>query len=531
MRATIADNKWIYFDNITEYEEEILWTGFSVAAKNSKYINPNQMTHIWDGVYRKYNRVKKRIARPFLSMLRGLCSSNNVPLEVNDIRDDWQYQPVDVDSIDDSFLPGIKLDEHQVRAIKKSCNTECGVINVPTGGGKGEIICGICKANPCPTMIVADQRVVVDQLKSRLELRQIGESIGLFYAGERPNGEMIVVGSVQSLQTPPQPKPPDIRDFADTDDTTSSYNAAFARWEKSMVAYNTRKKNAKFLQKYISKAEMILVDECDKATSKPYQSLFKMFNGRKRFGFSGTPFDKDKPVEAIVMQEHLGSVIAKESRAKLVEIGRIISCDYKMLAVGPFDGRSNKAAYDIAKNTHIVDNEHLHKLICGICLKYPNDGTLILVDRDPLGERLVEMLANYNIQSSFIHGKTPTKTRNNILRSFEKREIKVLVGGKIINRGLDLSGGCENLVIATGGKLQSEFEQKIGRALRLNKMGKSRIFDFFFMCNKYLYEHSKARLNVMISLQYATEIIFPRGSVPGTDIVARNYNISKKLFT
>lgn len=526
MRATIADNQWIYFDNITPDEEEILWTGFSVVSKNAKYIDPNQLGHIWDGVYRKYNRAKKRIARPFLSMLRGICNNHNLALEINDIREPWNYKPVDIDTIDVNFLNGIKLDDHQIRAIKKTCVTECGIISVPTGGGKGEIICGVCKANPCPTIIIADQRVVIDQLKARLELREITDQVGLFYAGARPNGETIIVGSIQSLQTPPEPICPDKSDY-DNDE----YDKALQKWYKSIAAYKTRKKNAKYLQKYANKAEMVLVDECDKATSKPYQSLFKnYFRGRKRFGFSGTPFDDDKPYEALLMQENLGSIIAKESRATLVAIGRIISCDYKMFAIGPFNGSSNKAAYDIAKNDHIVNNQHLHKLIYNICNKYKGDGTLILVDRDPLGEELVRLMTENGLKTHFIHGKTSTKTRNSVLRSFEKREIDVLVGGKIINRGLDLSGGCENLIIATGGKLQSEFEQKIGRALRINKMGKSRIFDFFFKCNKYLYEHSKARLNVMLKLGYPTDVIFPNGTISGVDIVNRNYNIPKSFY-
>jgi superfamily II DNA or RNA helicase len=142
----------------------------------------------------------------------------------------------------------------------------------------------------------------------------------------------------------------------------------------------------------------------------------------------------------------------------------------------------------------------------------------------------VEAISAVGLTAHFIYGKTPKRRRDELLRSFERREFDVLVGGKIINRGLDLSGGCENLIIATGGKLQSEFEQKIGRALRLNRRGKSRVFDFFFRCNKYLYNHSKARLKVMVSLEYDSKVIFPGGVIDGTDLIKKKFRVQKNMF-
>ena len=119
------------------------------------------------------------------------------------------------------------------------------------------------------------------------------------------------------------------------------------------------------------------------------------------------------------------------------------------------------------------------------------------------------------IESHFIYGKTPKRRRDEVLRAFERREFNVLIGGKIINRGLDLDGGCENLIIATGGKLRSDFMQKVGRALRHNKYGKSKVYDFYFRCNKYLYEHSKARLRTMVDAEYKSTVVFKNGSVDG----------------
>lgn len=985
MRAIITDNQWIYFDNITDYEDNILWVEFSVSDPN-RYVDPNQFG-MWDGIFRKYNRSKQRMARPLLSYLRGVCTKHNLPLDIINQRSPAQYQALDPQLVDQHFLPGITLDDHQIQAIRKSCKVECGIIQAPTGSGKTEIICGICKAIPCPTVVVAEEKVILDQLKARLELRAIDDEIGLFYGGVRPNGETIIVGSIHSLQNPS--KIPTVPNRA-TGEPDEDYKKRLAKWESAYKGYKTRRKNAKYLQEYVKRADMVIVDECvhedswipttaglmmagelerminagnrpdilvygtahpisavnrskkralklhtisnrqlivsenhkcallrdgiltddyainllpgdmlltahmesrvteidiawwhlglfigdghwmqkhphrvrfavrkdlddwraaissiirvwdghitegtnqrgdlllsvdserfcgfleylgfkpgrkcglmhpkfvvpnhraaagllrglfdsegttyrshakfamtdelvvrfaqvlmsylgiastvgfgrrklrkhaplwrlsvcgenyrkflqsvglgfsrkqithvgnlesnrfinpqwyyskwlasglpvsrlakclkihtselsprtrnnislsrllqyehailelatslpksyteareyfgvsdakvaamvglavmtvwnrrkngddslwhawvrqicthlqniptlpaniashytieplrlveplvgefnmldfsvqsasrfeangllvhncDKATSDLYRPLFQnWFTGRRRFGLSATPFDLGKPVEAMVLQERLGSIIARTSRHELITIGRIVDCDYKMFVVGPYHNISDKTAFDIAKDEWMVNNNYFHKLIATICTKYKGDGTLVLVDRELLGLNLVEAIRATGLSAEFIYGKTPKRRRDQLLRAFERRDLDVLIGGKIIHRGLDLRGGCENLILATGGKLASNVLQQVGRALRLNSRNHGRIFDFFFRCNHYLYDHSKNRLRIMVADGYPTEVIFPGGTIDGAELIKNRFRVARKMF-
>src|SRR5687767_1086863 len=95
MRAVIRDDQWICFENITTHEENVLWHAFSVSHEGYKFVDPEQRSYQWDGVYRKYNRAKKRIARPLLSMLRGICKKHNLPLVIQDCRPPTEYPPID----------------------------------------------------------------------------------------------------------------------------------------------------------------------------------------------------------------------------------------------------------------------------------------------------------------------------------------------------------------------------------------------------------------------------------------------------
>jgi len=231
----------------------------------------------------------------------------------------------------------------------------------------------------------------------------------------------------------------------------------------------------------------------------------------------------------MVMQEHLGSPFIKVSRRYLERINRIIPCSYHMLCFGADGDISESSAYDIAYDTVMVENEKFHDLIVAICDQFEDDNTLILVDRITLGEKLEEAIRVAGHSVHFICGKTNKRRRDEILRAFENREFNVLIGGKIINRGLDLSGGCDNLIIATGGKLESEFIQKVGRALRHNRTGHSKVFDFYFRCNKYLYNHSKARLTAMVNAGYQTTVIFPGGRVDGAQLIKNRFRVTKQL--
>jgi len=511
-------NRWIHFSNITAWEEEVLVEKFSAENPRSRYIDTSSFQS-WDGVYRRYNKTHKRIARPFLAELRAVCKRKNMSLVVEDNRDPPRYVPPPIEEIGPDFLPGITLQPFQVDAVRKLCTTECGIVSITTGGGKTEIMAAICKAMNCPTVIIAEQVIVVEQIKDRLQLREVCEEPGLFYAGKMPAGQLIIIGSIQSLVLPKKkPQKPEKDNYKTTKSSSAEtkFRQAQKRYQASLKAFKSRTKKARTLHQLIGKCHMILVDECDLATSKTYQNLFRYwFKGRRRYGFTGTPYDKYKPVQRLFLNEHLGSVIYKQSRRQVEKTGLIVPLEYYMFAFGEDGNPKDASAYDIAFDEWVVYNEDFHRLCKAITERHPDEGTLILLERHDLGHALHALIPN----SQFIYGETPKKQRPLILKAFENRDKKVLIGGKNVRRGLDLSGGCENLILATGGKLVSEFDQRLGRARRRNARGKSRVHDFLFLCNKYLYAHSRERLKAAIAMGYQTRVIFRNGIIDGEKFV------------
>jgi superfamily II DNA or RNA helicase len=317
------------------------------------------------------------------------------------------------------------------------------------------------------------------------------------------------------------------------EESEKAYTKRLEKYDLYLKAYHTRMKNVKFLHSYVKKAQLLIVDECDKASSESYKALFRYwFKGRRRYGLSATPMDPAKPVEALVIQEHLGSIIVKESRDEVLKLGRIVPIDYKMIAFGLEGSIGDATAYDIAYKEWLVENVKFHNFITNICQKYNETGTLILVDRKDVGFALEKAINSVGIEAHFIYGETNKRKRDEILKKFERREFNVLIGGKIINRGLDLAGGCENLIIAGSGKLQSDLIQKVGRALRKNSQGFSRIFDFLFRCNRYLYNHSKARLKAIVDSGFDSKVVFPGGIIDGREFIEkRRFRVDRKYLS
>lgn len=503
MKAIIANNKWVYLDQVIGPMEPILIKHFSARHPKLQFIDTEQQG--WDGWYRKYDQGNSRIARPLLGEIVALAKRHDWPLEIEDLRDSPKKQ-VDISKLTPGFLPGITMEDYQLNAIRAAIAHEVGLVSVPTGGGKTELMAAITKLYGCPTVILADQRVVIKQIKERLELRDVAESgVGLFYGGATPEGQTVVVGSIQSLTSPP-----------------------LTLKKKSPDKWKVRAKNARAFQEIVKRAELLLVDEADKAVDKRYRQLFlKHYQGRYKYGFSGTCFDPAKPVEALILKEHLGPIIYEISRKEVERVGRIIPIRAYMVAVGEDGDKNDKMAFDIAEKELLVENHNYHEAIKKIVDAFPNDRNMVLVDTNNV-EMLGRLLEEKIQGSVFVYGKTSNSKRDEALNAFRDGKLKCLIGGKILKRGLDIKGGVHNLIVCGGGKLKSDFDQKVGRAVRLNDRGYARLFFFLHLDNQYLYRHSKEQLKSVVEMGYEVTVLVDGKRIDGTQFIKSKFRIPKK---
>jgi len=569
MIASIEDNHWITIHQLSPDIEEQLISWFSVRDPQSYYLNTESG---WDGWYRRYQVSKQRLALPYLNELIARCGKANIPLEIEDRRGAPRFPAPQEDQITEKFLDGITLEGYQVRGIRACCAEEIGLVSSPTGSGKTEMICGLVKAFRCPTVIVTEQIVVLEQIVERLALRNVvhNDDIGMFCCGFMPSNNLVLVGSIQSVSSPKRPNRTALAEKFDVANALSILEGWCSKgnpvvrklfptaladalydnpsgvhrlhgkylqvvtdhflsetWKRLWKAFSTRLSNAQKIQELVKRCDLAIIDEADLATNQLYTTFFKKyFSGRRRYGFTGTPYDKNKPVQALFLRENLGNVIFEVPRAEVEAAKRIIPIKFYMIGIGEGGNREDKRAFDIAMKQEIIENKAFHQRVAEIVSAFQNDRSLILVDTSPiapLGVGLEECIAG----SKFIYGGTPRNIRNRYVEDFENGRLSCLIGSKIFRRGLDLRGGVDNLIIIGGGKSWSDFDQKLGRAVRVNKRGWSRVFGFFYFNNRYLYRHSRENLKAVVDLGYETKVIVGGTEIEGDKFIRSKFRIPK----
>lgn len=602
----------------------------------------------WDGYYKFYDRKNQTLRKGYLKDLIDLCLENNFPFEITDLRDKSKYPVPPPKSFDnklvDVVLKGEQLTahKHQMRCWNSVCMAsehpifEIGTHFHPTGAGKSLMMAGIVKLLRCPTVIITEQTVVLNQLVSALKLFNVvhHDDIGEFYSGKMPDGNLVCVGSIAALQTPVKPilgkfnikietlksdfqkmmnkdldrlksivgingfhawRRSDVIDFVKKihnskdsqqvsdlvpsskkwDSSYDSYvydviNDLFVKdkkkliniigdenvkiWDESkhidsdyennlmlalsrfdefdrklyfdiaMKAYKTLVEKTRILQDMVGLCELLLVDEMDNAASSNYDPLFdKWFKGRYIHGFSGTPYDPDKPIDKMKLTGHFGTVISRSTRKELEDIGQIQPVKYFMFQFGDID-QKDKKAFDAAERDIIIDNNAFHDQVKLMVESFPGQRHLIIVDTSNI-EDIGLALESKIKGSAFIYGKTPNKKRVEIIKSFERDELKILIVSKIGKRGMDLGGGSHNLHIIGGGKLQSNFDQIIGRAVRKCDRGWSRVIDYYYTGNYYLLDHSRKRLRYIVEMGYVSNIVFGNTMIKASDFIKSKYKI------
>ena len=642
MLITLLDNHKIQLSQVFPQQEEVFVKHFSVRDPKAVYSRSAvRGGGGWDGVWRKYNKNNQTLRRPFLSELIDLCKEHNFPYEIIDGRDKSKFPRPSAGSFDSSLIDGITLRDNQMDAlnsvsisnnVEKDLISEVGMMAHTTGAGKTEIMAGIIKLFRCPTVIITEQVVVLDQIMARIVLRNVvhNNDIGLFTSGFTPDNNLVIIGSVQALQTPKKPLWAEFNVKLNTIESDfkkiilSDYDKAvkligkensecwfisilvdkfkdkfikdksifksYVSWEKdehwddfdfigiirdnsslidmikdeevelfklysnkidkdeyvecvkkaiqifhplmkakyfeaAMKGYHSRFEKSQLLQKLVNKCELLMVDEADRGSSKYYEPLFNTwFNGRYVYGFSGTPYDRSKPVENMIIRERFGPVLSTASRKDMTEIGSIQPIKYYMIQHGKED-HLDKTAFDVAEKREMIDNDSFHKKLIKVVNSFPKEKFLILVDTAAV-EDFGKILENKIIGSVFISGTTTKSKRNNTLKDFEGGKLRVLIGSKILKRGLDLKGGADNVIILGAGKLESNLDQIIGRAVRLTKRGWSRVFGFYLTGNSYLLTHSRRQLKFIVGLnEYPTTIIYDGKQVSGEKFLSKRYRI------
>ena len=368
------------------------------------------------------------------------CRNNNIKIEnFEDKRTHFDFQTKDWTEEElKSFLPNFDYVEHQVRGLQALLKTNKGIIMGPTSSGKSSLMAAWLKLTNLPTLILTDRATLGAQLAQ--DFRDKGIDCG-FCSGNGVRQGFCMVSTIQSVK-----------------------------------------------KLDVSKFQMVLVDECHRSSSKSFQDFLASFGCPLKYGFSASPSNGNLLDFARIRQQ-LGSIIIQIKSNELMDNGVMAKAKINLVKVDcpeTFD-------YPSANDLGIVHNKARNEVIKNIVEKHREEGYICILTRIlEHGEELEKTIPG----AVYLKGEDPLNKRMEVINKFNNGEIPVLIGSSILNEGISISN-MKTLIMASGGKAQTQTVQKIGRVLRITKEKRQGVFyDFIDMNNKYLFKHSKQRLSL-----------------------------------
>jgi len=342
-----------------------------------------------------------------------------------------------------SYIPSpVHLSKEQEAAVQIALTSQQGILQAPTGIGKGRIIGEIIRRTGVRALVVCDKKDLMYQL-----IDEIGRCVGSSRVGYCGDSNWfprdVTVATVQTLMS--------------------------------------SKATSQFLQSF----DLVIVDEAHHVTSPSFQNIMTQVNAFYRFGFSATVFKSNNRGVFLNVQAHIGPLVAQVTTSQAVASGRIVPVDIFMMT--DIQNRADELNWKTQYVSQIVDNTYRNEAIAKL-VGIVEGPTVVLVERVEHGETLATML-----KAPFVSGTMSSSKRKMHYQWFKMGLIPTLILGKLGNEALDLPN-IDTLILAGGGKAPHLSIQRVGRSMRSSPgKSKSTVFDFMDR-GKYVGSHAKTRL-------------------------------------
>lgn len=391
----------------------------------------------WDGCVR-YCDIGGRTYFNLLDKLLPLVIEDGYKVEVNDMRQSWNFQLEPVDELDYEHIAWPKghpkagepiiLRDYQVEVINRFLDTPQCLQQIATGAGKTIITAVLshrCEKYGRTIVIVPNKDLVVQTEK---DYKNLGLDVGVYFGDRKEFGKTHTICTWQSLD---------------------------------ILEKKTKAGEADIgIDEFLEGVVCIMVDEVHKAKADVLRDqLSGMFrNVPIRWGLTGT-IPKDE-YEAVGCVCAIGPVIGHLSSKELQDIGVLADLDINILQLQ--DPVMGFAGYAQELKWLVTDPKRLDQVSSIIDGLATSGNTLVLIDRIKTGEMLMER----NPDWVFISGEMKTLDRQKEYAEVSELNNKVIVATYgVAAVGINIPR-IFNLVLIEPGKSFVRVIQSIGRGIR-----------------------------------------------------------------
>lgn len=375
------------------------------------------------------------------------------------------------------------LRDYQVTAVKAIVKKGRGVLWLPTGSGKTEIIVGLTRALPCFWLALVHRAQLADDMAARWEKRTPGLQAGRILEGaaEIPPDATFVAATFQTL----------------------------ARWLKN----DPGDPNYELAKDLLAKAEGLIVDE---AHTLPADSFYvvamKTVNAYYRVGLSGTPLARGD-AKSMKLLAAIGPVVNQVKTQLLVDRGVLAKPTVRLVTVLQ---ASNRPTWTGVYGECIVRGQSRNEALVAMAKRATMPGFLF-VQQVAHGRDLTKLLGRGGIKAEFVWGKHSLSYRKSLIRRLVQGHFDVLVCSSVFQEGIDVPE-LRSVIIGSGGKSVIATLQRLGRGIRVDRKAdgsvheggdRFEVWDVKDMGNKWLERHARTRLNAYTGEGFETFIEAP----------------------
>lgn len=280
--------------------------------------------------------------------------------------------------------------------------------------------------------------------------------------------------------------------------------------------------NAKGYQKYngtvstLQDVVAVICDEAQYAGSDSYWNVFQyLTNARMRLGMTGT-LDSTKKIHMAKITALLGHPIKKVTNKQMIKRGVSAKPHIRMIPideprnleamVGAKEQKENLSSaisgdlvhYQDLYDLGVVHNQYRNQLVAKLAVAsakhLDKQAVLIIVNSIEHGELIAKEIEKLNAAYAFLQGKDTTEQRQKVFDDVKSGRLKILIGTKILDAGIDIPN-LKVFIECAAGKSYITLLQRIGRMLRtMPDKQDVIIFDFYDETADLLNKHARERI-------------------------------------
>lgn len=384
-----------------------------------------------------------------VNVVTAIATANGITIESMDLLPK-NYDTEAGNRLHPDMLSGITLRDYQMEGTHAGLYHRNGLLQIPTGGGKTEMMSAVARYILDHTdgyvLIGVPSTNLLTQTYDRLIKRGIPEEeISMLGGGHGFTPRRVIISTVQSC-------------------------------------YNRLKKKDKEFMEWKEDVKALLMDEAHHGSARTWFTIVDGIKADYVLGFSAEPFYNDQAhiVQDMLLRGSLGSVLYRIPLKVLIQRG-YLSQPYVFAMRSTYNGNILKlSSWHQVNKVGIIQNTFRNKLIVDVTdwLIRNKKNPLVLISQIQHGKDLALEMSKLGHRIALLTGGQSvalyqdgicidefTDPEEKTKEDFKNGIVDAMIGTSVMDEGVDMPS-LAAVVLAGGGKSKLKLIQRIGRGLR-----------------------------------------------------------------